>query len=58
MTQDPQKSAAVTMGLLARLEDTPAIVKRLKEEPEAVVKDLEELRKACMCNSSLQQGLG
>lgn len=49
MTQDPQSSAAVTMGLLARLEDTPAVVRRLKEEPEAVAKDMEELRSACVC---------
>lgn len=47
MTQDPKSSAAVTMGLLARLEDTPAIVKRLKEEPQAVVRDMEDLRSTC-----------
>ena len=53
MTMDPESSAAVTMGLLRRLEDTPAIVQRLKDEPEAVVKDMEELRGACESGMAL-----
>lgn len=47
MTQDGSKSSAVALSLLARLESAPAVAERLKSEPEKVVADLEELRKAC-----------
>lgn len=47
LTQDASASAGLAMGLIARLKSSPAIVERLKTEPQAVVKDMEELRQAC-----------
>lgn len=47
LTQDPAQSSAMAVNLLARLESSPALVERLNSEPEAVVKDMEELRTAC-----------
>jgi hypothetical protein len=47
LTQDPTQSSAMAVNLLARLESSPTIVERLASEPEAVVKDMEELRNAC-----------
>lgn len=46
LTQDAGASAGLAMGLIARLKSSPAIVERLKAEPQAVVKDMEELRQA------------
>lgn len=44
---DSDRSTNLSQQLLARLESTPAVVERLKSEPEQVVADLEELRKFC-----------
>ena len=47
LTQDPTKSSVVALNLLARLESSPATLEHLNTDPEAVVGDMEELRKAC-----------
>ncbi|KAK9896120.1 zinc metalloprotease [Cystobasidium minutum MCA 4210] len=43
---DPRKSTNVSQQLLARSVSTPAVVDRLKSEPEQVVADLEKLRRS------------
>jgi Zn-dependent M16 (insulinase) family peptidase len=44
---DERKSINATMGLLYRSEHDVKVLQMLKEEPEAVVRDLEELRTRC-----------
>lgn len=40
---DKDQSTSVSQQLLARLESTPAVVERLKTDPEGVVAGLKEL---------------
>lgn len=47
LTQDSDKSAVSAYNLLTRLQSSPAILQRLKEEPEKAVQDLEALRREC-----------
>lgn len=47
LTLDSKRSTNLSQQLLSRLQSTPAVVERLKSEPEKVVDDLEELWKAC-----------
>lgn len=47
LTLDSTRSTNLSQQLLARLQSTPAVVERLKTEPDQVVADLEELRESC-----------
>lgn len=47
LTLDSKRSTNLSQQLLSRLQSTPAVVERLKSEPEQVIADLQELRKAC-----------
>ena len=49
LTQDSEKSSAMALNLLARLESSPAVLERLLTEPDAVVQHMEELRRQCTC---------
>lgn len=48
LTLDPKRSTNLSQQLLSRLQSMPAVVERLKSEPERVVADLQELRAARM----------